>query len=91
MSVESTASQTDRLADPNRGVVKKVLCSDSKRFSEEFAAAGKSSEKALIKKYKLLVHERAKAGDYLAHCTLPTHLFCSSRMQFLSWRESQKK
>jgi len=67
ISVEFSTSWINYLVDPHRGVVEKVLCSDSKRFIEELAAAGKSSQKDVVKKWKLLAREREEVGDYLVH------------------------
>jgi hypothetical protein len=49
-------------------VIEKVLRTDRDRFNEEFAAAGKSSERDVMEKYKLLVRERAEVGDCSVHC-----------------------
>lgn len=49
-------------------MIEKVLRTDSERFNEEFTAAGKSSQQDVIKKYKLLVHERAEVGNCSVHC-----------------------
>ena len=68
ISVEFAASWTNCFVDSRRGVVNKVLRSDSKRFNEELAAAGKSSQENVVEKWKSLVRERRKVGDCSVHC-----------------------
>jgi len=66
--VELSTPWTNCPVDAHRGEVDKALRSDSKRFSEELAAAGKDSQKDVVKKWKSLAREREKVGDYLVHC-----------------------
>jgi len=68
ISPEFSPPLTYCIVDPTRGVIEKVLCSDSKRFREELAAAGKESELDVIKKYRSLVRERDKVGGYSVPC-----------------------
>jgi len=59
-------------------VIKRVLCSDSKRFSEELAAAGKRSKRGVIKRYRSLVRERDEVSD----SSVPCNSVYSSILQF---------
>jgi len=68
LSVEFAIWWANRSADNNRGVVDKVLRSDSKRFSEELAAAGESSRESVIEKWESLVRERNRVGDCSVRC-----------------------
>ena len=46
----------------------KVLRSDSERFNDELAAAGKHSQKGVIKKYQSIVCEREKVRCFPVRC-----------------------
>ena len=52
----------------NGRTVKKVLCSDIKRLSEELTGVGKRSKKDVIKRYKSVTRERAEVGRYSIDC-----------------------
>lgn len=71
ISAGFTVPQANCLVDANGGrEVEKVLRLDSKRFSEELAAARDSSAE-VIQKYTLLVNERKEVSGYTTHCNFP--------------------
>jgi len=89
ISLEFSIPLTYCIVDSARGVTKMVLCSDSKRFSEELAAAGKRSKRDVIKRYKSLVRERVKAGGYSVPSSSVDSSIYSLPMLCQSWRRLQ--
>jgi len=78
--VEFPTSWTNFLVDTYRGWIEKVLLSDSKRLSEELAAAGESSRESVLEKWESLVRKRDQVCDNSVTAISSTQLFCSFRM-----------